>query len=55
MTVSNDGDLDQYSTAFLGMPLPAEIASRRNELVRTLYGVDQLHEKWLNEHREEEP
>ena len=39
---------------FLGGPLPAEIATRRTELIQTLYRVDELHEKWLNERRAEE-
>lgn len=46
--------LDDYSRNFLGRPLPAEIATRRTELIQTLYRVDELHEKWLNEHRAEE-
>lgn len=46
--------LDDYSATFLGMPLPAAIASRRDELVQTLYRVDELHEKWLNEQRIQE-
>lgn len=47
--------LDDYSKKFLGMPLPEAIASRRTELLRTLYRVDELHEKWLNDRRSEQP
>lgn len=46
--------LDDYSRIFLGAPLPAGLASRRSELLTTLYRVDELHEQWLNERRDKE-
>lgn len=40
--------IDAYCESFLGQPLPAQVAARRDELLATLQRVDSLHEEYLN-------